>query len=36
MQRLHDLPMNGNSDIWWVDAEVISRLRPEETGEAAP
>lgn len=36
MQRLHDLPMNGNSDIWWVDAEVISRLRPEEAGGTAP
>jgi hypothetical protein len=29
LQRLHDLPMNGNSDIWWVNAEVITRLRPE-------
>lgn len=33
LQRLHGLPMNGNSDIWWVDAEAITGLRPEsETG----
>lgn len=36
MQRLHSLPMNGNSDIWWVDSGVISRLRPEEADSAAP
>jgi len=29
MQRLHDLPMNGNSDIWWVDARVITDLRSQ-------
>ncbi len=36
MQRLHALPMNGNSDIWWVDAEVIARLRPEAEPASAP
>lgn len=36
MQRLHDLPMNGNSDIWWVESGVISRLRPEEASGVAP
>jgi Tol biopolymer transport system component len=36
MQRLHDLPMNGNSDIWWVDAEVINRLRPESARGPVP
>ena len=35
LQRLHGLPMNGNSDIWWVDAEVITRLRPEPFTEAS-
>ncbi len=29
MKRLHDLPMNGNSDIWWVDARVVTGLRPQ-------
>jgi Tol biopolymer transport system component len=29
MWRLHEVAMNGNSDIWWVDASVISDLRPE-------
>ena len=28
MWRLHGVAMNGNSDIWWVDASVISDLRP--------
>ena len=28
MWRLHEVAMNGNSDIWWVDASVISDLRP--------
>lgn len=36
MQRLHALPMNGNSDIWWVDAEVIARLRLEAEPASAP
>jgi len=26
--RLHGEPMNGNFDIWWVDATIIQRLRP--------
>jgi len=30
MQRLHEQPMNGNSDIWWVDAGIVSALRPEK------
>jgi len=29
MLRLHGEPLNGNSDIWWVSASVIERLRPE-------
>jgi len=33
LQRLHGLPMNGNSDIWWVDSEVITRLRPDFAAE---
>ncbi|MDX1387727.1 MAG: hypothetical protein R3344_00950 [Acidobacteriota bacterium] len=28
MRELHDSPMNGNSDIWWIDAGVIDALRP--------
>ena len=28
IQRLHDQPMNGNFDIWWVDAGFIEELRP--------
>jgi hypothetical protein len=27
---LHSAPMNGNSDIWWIDASVIATLRPEK------
>lgn len=36
MQRLQALPMNGNSDIWWVDAAVLTSLRPEEPGPIEP
>ena len=28
LQRIHQEPMNGNSDIWWVDARIIEELRP--------
>jgi hypothetical protein len=28
LQRLHGEPMNGNFDIWWVDAEILEQLRP--------
>lgn len=28
IQRLHALPMNGNSDIWWIKAGFIEELRP--------
>lgn len=28
LARWHDEPMNGNSDIWWVDAGFIEELRP--------
>lgn len=28
LQRIHREPMNGNSDIWWVDARIIEELRP--------
>jgi hypothetical protein len=31
MHRAHQEPMNGNSDIWWVDAKILEELRP--TGE---
>lgn len=31
LERLHRDPMNGNSDIWWVDAVVLDALRPDET-----
>lgn len=27
-RRLHDAPGNGLSDIWWVDAAVVTDLRP--------
>lgn len=30
LQRIHQEPMNGNSDIWWVDAGFIEELRPAE------
>ncbi len=30
LQRLHREPMNGNSDIWWVDAAFLENLRPIE------
>ena len=29
MAQLHQLAMNGNPDIWWVDAGFIQELRPE-------
>ena len=29
VRRLQDLAMNGNSDIWWVDAGFIEALRPD-------
>jgi hypothetical protein len=28
MRRLHDRAMNGNADLWWVDAGLIEALRP--------
>jgi hypothetical protein len=28
LQMLHRAPLNGNSDIWWVDAEFLEALRP--------
>lgn len=30
LQRLHREPMNGNSDIWWIDAAFLEELRPVE------
>jgi len=27
MDALHNAPMNGNSDIWWVDAAAVTALR---------
>jgi len=30
LQRLHREPMNGNSDIWWVDAAFLEELRPTD------
>jgi Tol biopolymer transport system component len=29
IQHLHVSPQNGSSDIYWVDAQIIKRLRPE-------
>ena len=29
IQNLHALPMNGNSDIWWVEAGFLDALRPD-------
>ena len=28
MRKLHNTSMNGNSDIWWINAGVIEALRP--------
>jgi hypothetical protein len=28
VRKLHDLSMNGNPDIWWVDAAAVRALRP--------
>ena len=28
LRRLHDAPENGNSDLYWMDAAFIQRLRP--------
>lgn len=28
LQDLHNRPMNGSFDIWWVDARIIEELRP--------
>lgn len=30
IQKIHNSPENGNSDIYWVDAKVIEKLRPKE------
>ena len=30
LQRLHQEPMNGNSDIWWVKAAILEELRPAD------
>ena len=30
LQRLHREPMNGNSDIWWVNAAFLEELRPTD------
>ncbi|MGB5999288.1 MAG: hypothetical protein WBI00_02280 [Thermoanaerobaculia bacterium] len=29
LQDLHNQPMNGSFDIWWIDARIIEELRPE-------
>jgi hypothetical protein len=29
LQDLHNRPMNGSFDIWWIDARIIDELRPE-------
>lgn len=29
LRQLSDLAMNGNADIWWVDAGFVEKLRPE-------
>ena len=29
LQDLHNQPMNGSFDIWWIDARIIDELRPE-------
>ena len=29
LQRVHNQPMNGNADIWWIDAQLIEDLRPD-------
>ena len=28
LESRHNLPLNGNSDIWWVDAAFLEELRP--------
>jgi hypothetical protein len=28
LHQLNDLAMNGNPDIWWIEASVIEALRP--------
>jgi len=32
LSSLHTQPMNGNSDIWWVDASIIEAVRPQHQG----
>ena len=29
LDKIHDSPENGNSDIYWIDAGIIEELRPE-------
>ena len=29
LERIHNTPENGNSDIYWIDAGIIEQLRPE-------
>jgi hypothetical protein len=29
LQDLHNQPMSGSFDIWWIDARIIDELRPE-------
>lgn len=31
MQEFHNLPQNGNSDIYWISASVIEELKPKES-----
>ena len=31
LQRMHNEPLNGNSDIWWVDAALLHNLRAGAT-----
>ena len=28
-QKFSEMPQNGNSDIYWVDAKIIEDLRPQ-------
>jgi len=30
LRAFNDRPMNGHSDIWWVDAAIIEQLRPDD------
>ena len=30
IQEIHNRPANGNSDIYWVDAQIIEKLRPKQ------